>query len=118
MKGKTKMQNFKSKRKQDKINPELRRDYKLRVMLNLEELAFLDSVRGRHSRAQTIRFLLSDDKPVMVPQLNQGAWIELATSAANLNQISKKLNSGESLDIKEIKRELDAFRASLLGAKL
>lgn len=112
------MQNFKSKRKQDKINPELRRNYVLKVPLNDEERSFLDGVRGKHSRAETIRFLLRDDKPISVPEINQGCWIELATASANLNQIAKKLNSGESLGIDEIKRELDAFRASLLGARL
>ena len=112
------MQKFKSARKQDHIEPHEVRTYKLRVMLNYEELAFLDSVRGRHSRAQTIRFLLSDDKPIQVPEINKRCCIELAAASANLNQLSKKLNSGESLEIAEIKRELDAFRASLLGAKL
>ena len=112
------MQNFKSKRKQDGIEPSEIRNYKLRVMLNAHELEFLDAVRGRHSRAETIRFLLNEERPVTVPELNQGAWIELATASANLNQIARKLNGGESLEIEEIREQLSIFRAALLGADL
>jgi hypothetical protein len=112
------MQNFKSKRRQDKIEPDEVRTYKLRVMLNSAELAFLDSVRGRHSRAETMRFLLNNERPPQVPELNAGAWVELSKSAANLNQIALKLNTGEFPEIAEIREMLSQLRASLLGADL
>lgn len=87
-------------------------------MLNAQELAFLDSVRGRHSRAEAVRFLLNEERPPQVPELNQGAWIELAKPAANLNQIALKLNVGELPEIAEIREQLSAFRAALIGAEI
>lgn len=112
------MKGYKSKRKQDQIEPDEVRTYKLRVMLNSQEVAFLDSVRGKHSRAETVRFLLNDFTPKTIPELNTSAWVELSKASANLNQIAHKLNVGESLGIEEIRERLEGFRAALLGAAL
>lgn len=112
------MQNFKSKRKQDRLEPDDVRDYTLKVPLNRAEREFLDAVRGRYSRAETMRFLLQENPPKSVDPINQGAWIILATAVANINQMSLKLNSGEVPDLDKIKSELSDFRAALLGAKL
>ena len=112
------MKNFKTKRMQDHIQPREVRTTQVKVMLNDEESEFLDTVRGRFSRAETFRFLLQDSPPKSVPELNAGAWVELATASANLNQIAKKLNGGESLEIDEIREQLSQFRAALLGAEI
>lgn len=110
--------NFKSRRKQDHIEPREVRKHQIQVMLNDQELAFLDSVRGRVRRAEAMRFLLQENPPKSVPPLNQGAWIILATAVSNINQASRKLNAGEVPDLDKIKSELNDFRAALLGAKL
>jgi hypothetical protein len=112
------MNNFKAKQKQDNISASEVRTHQVKVMLNDEEVDFLDSVRGQHSRAETFRFLLQDSPPKSVPELNQGAWVELASSAANLNQISRKINFGENVEIDEIREQLSEFRAALIGAEI
>lgn len=56
-----------------------------------------------------------DKLPPQIPELNRNSWLELSRSAANLNQISRAINSGESLGLDIIKSELAAFRAALLG---
>jgi hypothetical protein len=107
-----------SKRKQDKIEPAEVRNYKLRVMLNHEELEFLDTARGRYSRAEATRYFITQTMPSQIPSLNSVAWTELSKSAANLNQIAHNLNNNESLKIEEIRTELEAFRRALIGAQL
>lgn len=111
------MQNFTSKRKQDKIEPDEVRDYTLKVPLNRRERSYLDSVRGRHSKAEAMRFLLNEERPPQVPELNQGAWVALASASANLNQIARRLNSGDAVQAEEIRELLSQFRAALLGAE-
>lgn len=112
------MQNFKSKRKQDKIEQHEVRDYILKVPLNLAEREYLDAVRGRHSKAEAMRFLLNEERPPQVPEPNQEKWVVLATAVANLNQLSHHANSGNIPELEIIKREVADFRAALLGAKL
>ena len=51
----------------------------------------------------------------MIPEVNRQAWVELSRSASNLNQIAKKLNEGDQADIEQIRKELAAFRAALIG---
>lgn len=105
------------KRKQDNIDEEEFRHHVLKVRLNSEELKILDLIKGRHSRAVAVRFLVMSEIPAKVPALNQQAWRDLSKSASNLNQISHKLNIGELPEIAEIRRELEIFREGLLGAK-
>ncbi len=108
---------FKSKRKQDEIERREVRGYKLRVMLNDEELAFLDTVRGRLSRAEAMRFMLQKSTPpASIPQLNAEAWVELARASANLNQLARHLNSGGAADAETIRLQLEEFRSALIGA--
>ena len=108
---------WQSKRKQDDISQREVRDYKLRVMLNADELSFLDTVRGRRSRAETMRFLLQNSTPpASIPQLNADAWVELSRASANLNQLARHLNSGGAADAEAIRRELEEFRSALIGA--
>ena len=108
--------NFTSKRKQDKIDPAKVRNYKLRVMLNLGELEALDIVRGRLSRSAATRFLMGNNMPAPVPELNAKAWESLARASGNLNQIARHLNSGGGINFEKIKVEVEEFRASLIFA--
>lgn len=106
---------FVSKRKQDNLASHEVRNYKLRVMLNNEELSILDGVRGKHSRAEAMRFLMLNELPAPIPELNASAWSELARASANLNQLAHRANAGETLQIDEVRRELESFRARLIG---
>jgi small-conductance mechanosensitive channel len=61
--------------------------------------------------------------PLVIPQINESQWRELARLAANLNQIAARLNSGEAPDaelpalLQEIRRILAEIRAALIGAE-
>jgi hypothetical protein len=110
--------NPKSMRKQDNISPRQVRKQQVQIMLNSEELAVVDSVKGGMRRAEVVRMLIMGSLPAPVPEINALAWTELSKSAGNLNQIAYKLNVGESLEIEEIRAHLEAFRAALIGAQL
>lgn len=56
-----------------------------------------------------------DKLPMQIPEINREAWLALSRSAANLNQISRAINLGESPELDVIKAELATFRAALLG---
>ena len=111
------MGDFLSKRKQDQLAQSEVRQHILKVRLSKHELSVLDTVRGRLSRAETIRFLLLLKMPPPVPSINQDAWTELARAASNLNQIAHQLNCGEAVDIDLVSNELRAFRSLLVGAR-
>ena len=104
------------KRFQDKIPESEYRFHSLKVRLNSEELEILDVIKGQHSRSVAVRFLIMSNMPPTVSQINKDMWISLSKSAANINQISRHLNSGGSINFEEIRRELESFRAKLLGA--
>ena len=107
---------FTRKRNQDNIEPAKVRGYQLRVMLNSEELELLDIVRGSLSRAEATRFLMQNNMPAPVPELNALIWEKLARSSSNINQIARHLNSGGGINFEEIKVDIEEFRASLIFA--
>lgn len=53
--------------------------------------------------------------PAPIPELNRDAWLYLARSASNLNQVSKKLNMGEALIDDDILKVIEDFRLKLIG---
>ena len=55
--------------------------------------------------------------PVVVPPLNQEAWQALGKAAANLNQISKHLNSNDLSYLNQIREALIRFRQALIEPK-
>lgn len=85
------------------------------VRLNDSELAALDAKRGPYQRGEWFRMAALHRLPPMIPEVNRQAWVELSRSASNLNQIAKKLNEGDQADIEQIRKELAAFRAALIG---
>lgn len=52
---------------------------------------------------------------VEVPQINIKAYAELARVANNLNQIARKLNAADIIDISQLLVELQTFRKALIG---
>lgn len=111
------MGSFLSKRRQDNIAASERRKRTVKVRMNDSEIAALDSVRGRISRAETIRFLLHEKMPAPIPEVNREAWLSLSKSASNLNQIARGLNQSDKIEVQQIMAELSAFRDALIGAK-
>lgn len=91
------------------------RAHQVKVMLNDDELALLDSARGHLCRAETFRLLLRTEMPAPMPPVNLEVWQKLSKSAANLNQIAHRLNVGDALELAEIQTALADFRSKLLG---
>lgn len=81
------------------------------------ELEKIDGYRGKIPRGTWCRKAILG-KPVAVPpEPNREKYAETARWAANLAQIAHRLNRGEASEIDDIRRELSAFRRSLLEMK-
>lgn len=52
---------------------------------------------------------------VAVPEINLKAYAELARTAANLNQLARKLNAADIIDVSQLQTELHAFRLALIS---
>lgn len=53
---------------------------------------------------------------VVIPEMNREAYASLARLSANLNQIARSINVGDSIEIDEIQNVLKSLRLSLIGA--
>jgi len=99
----------------ERLSPDLKRAHCISVRMNVAELADLDNKRGRIPRGEWLRLASEDKLPPSIPPLNRQAWIELSRSASNLNQVSRKLNSGDEVEVSELRQVLADFRMKLLG---
>ena len=80
------------------------------------ELAQLDAGRGALPRGEWLRTLaLARRLPRAIPEINLEAYGALARSAANLNQLTRRANAADRLEIAELAATLATFRAALLG---
>lgn len=103
------------KRGRKKLPVDRLRRHAVTPHLTDEELVIVDRSRGKMSRAEWLRVAALNNPPEIIPQINREAWLELARSAANLNQLAKSANQGGALA--SLSRELAEFRAALIGAK-
>jgi len=102
-----------------------KREHTVSVRLNIAELAQLDKQREsvQLQRGEYLRAAALHKLPPTIPALNREAWSELARTAANLNQIARRLNEGgmvgEGLrsELAECARLVRSLRSSLIGAK-
>ena len=53
--------------------------------------------------------------PPIVPELNREAWVKLARSAANLNQLMAHLNAASDAKNNDLVHSIDAIRSLLTG---
>ena len=122
-KPKTKSRALESKRSRRKgpepLDPEEKRTHTVSVRLNKAELELLDSsrsglqmLRGEYLRAASFYKL-----PPSIPEINREAWIALARSSANLNQITQRINKNDLPGVTELRQTLEDFRRSLLVTK-
>lgn len=111
------MVELRSRKKMNLPEAELR-TFCVSCRLNPVELSILDEFRGKRQRGEALRMMALQNLPAPPPAINIVAWCELSKASANLNQTAHKLNAGESLQINEIRAELEAFRAALIGAAL
>lgn len=95
------------------------REHCVSVRLNKAELTQLDSKRGGYRRGEWLRMAALHQLAPVYPEINKEAWRELARSAANLNQITKHLNTKapesaiSKTELFSIRRSLGAFRDAL-----
>lgn len=98
-----------------------KRKHSISCRLTDAELATIDARRGKVRRGEWLRIAALSKPPRIVPELNRLAWVDLARSASNLNQLTHAINSGStpSCDlahvIADLRRDLDALRLLLIG---
>lgn len=114
--------NWHSRRRQNSCPLPEKRIHCVSVRLSTEELALLDSRKGLQKRGAWVRAAALSNLPPVVPELNRDAWIKLARSASNLNQLVTHLNASQSASrnevvssIENIRERLTGFRNALLG---
>lgn len=99
---------------------EPKRTVRVSVSLTPDEAALLDERRGGIQRGTFFRELFLQSPNVLrppLPAINVRAYVELARSAANLNQLMKAYNeSGIRTEIQELRELLGAFRLALIDA--
>lgn len=102
------------------LAPMDKRNHTVSTRLNADELERLDSLRApvQMQRGEYLRAAALDRLPPMIPAINREAWVTLSRSAANLNQLSARLNVGGRIEAEEVREALADFRRCLLGAKL
>ena len=95
-----------------------KRTHTVSVRLNAAELERLDALRAprKLKRGAYMRVAFLENLPPVVPEINKEAWLALSKAAANLNQLSKKMNLVGMVEASLIMRELADFRQTLLKA--
>lgn len=100
-----------------------------RVTLRFSESEYRQlQENAKHARVTVSAFIRSclqgkrvRGKPAPVPTINRDAWMALARSAANLNQLTKAINEGRSfgIDVNALRlmyREIQTLRQQLVGS--
>ena len=95
-----------------------RRWHSVSCRLTDDELALVDARRGKVRRGEWLRLSALGKPPRIVPELNRVAWVDLARSASNLNQIAHAINAGEVPAGGDLASVLDALRADLDALRL
>jgi len=98
----------------------------LSVYVNAGELAVLErrtAAAGIREVGAYVRVAVMAQRPLraVVPEVNRGAWGELARTTANLNQIAAHLNGGGRFDERgtaRLAQALDALRAEMRVLRL
>jgi hypothetical protein len=100
------------------------RQHSVSCRLTDAELALLDSRRGKVSRGEWLRRAAFGQPPRIVPELNKAAWSDLARVSANLNQLTRGINSGifpvsdrplVMNGLRDLRSQLDVVRGLLIG---
>lgn len=113
---------FSSKRKQDDIMPFNVRTNQVKVMLNDEELSFLDNARAgtRYSRAELIRAIFFNKKierPPVVPEVNIQLARDLGKALGNLATLAGVMRDGVFVEIGDVKYVIQDLQKALRGQK-
>lgn len=115
------------KRSGPRIDPSI--DHRIhRVTLRFSESEYRQLQENAESARVTISAFIRSclqgkrihGKPAPIPAINRDAWMALARSAANLNQLTKAINEGHNLgiDVNTLRlmyREVQTLRQQLIG---
>lgn len=92
------------------------RTYQANCRLTADEWLELNQRRGVLKPAEALRVLaLSRTLPRAIPEINLQAYSALARAAGNLNQLARRANVTDQLDLADLAATLASFRAALLG---
>ena len=93
-----------------------KRQHLVACRLTDAEQAQLERGRGELSAGEWLRTLaLARRLPRAIPEINHEAYRELARAASNLNQLARRANAADRLEITALAETLAAFRAALVG---
>ena len=109
------MNKHKQKSRKTPKNDKALRRHCISVRLSPQENAELDRRRGAQQRGRFFRnIFLGRPEPKQIPEINRKAYIELARTASNLNQIARALNRGDRMVFEKLIKELQEFRRAML----
>lgn len=104
----------------DKLPEKEIRHHCISVRLNDEELIILDSKRGQYKKGEWLRMASLNKLPLVLPEINKSAWVELGRLSQDLNRLLTYLD-GKSPDsdptmteMHVIKRQVHTLRTLLL----
>lgn len=95
---------------------ESRRKHRIAVYLNSAELKVISgfSELSKVCPAAYLRKAALNTPPLVIPKLNQDVWQVLGKAAANLNQLTKLLNSNDLNYLSQTREALIRFRQALV----
>ena len=97
------------------------RKTRVSVYFSLAELAELDRRRGGMDRSEWLRRAGLGKRAILpIPAINRDAWVALARTTANLNQLMRAIHAGQLLGIdlaviEELYGQVVDLRWDLLG---
>ena len=96
------------------------RSYCVSVRLNENELSILEEKRGSYKKGEWLRMSSLNRLPLVLPEINKSAWVELGRLSQDLNRLLTYLD-GKSPDsdptlteMHVIKRQVQTLRTLLL----
>ena len=96
------------------------RSYCVSVRLNENELSILEEKRGSYKKGEWLRMASLNRLPLVLPEINKSAWVELGRLSQDLNRLLTYLD-GKSPDsdptlteMHVIKRQVQTLRTLLL----
>ena len=88
-------------------------------MLNDEEDAALESMALTcgMSKSQYLRYLITGIKPKVIPAVNDDTHYQLMKIGTNLNQIARRLNSGNSVPYSDVTDAIISLRGIIASIR-
>lgn len=94
------------------------RTKRVEVYFTDDEYSDLINIAGKMKISNLIHYAITkpESLPKPMPEINAQAWEEIGRIGNNLNQIARHLNSGEQVQIEQIRSELNQLRLKIVDA--